>query len=401
MACKKKGDRISADRAKALYIHVPFCLRKCRYCDFFSVAIDPRKAARFVCAAGAEMEMRLAELAMPAESIFVGGGTPTALGAAMLEKLLAPLSGFADADTEFSVEANPCSLNDAVADVLAAAGVNRVSIGVQSLADAELTVLGRPHKAADVARAVETVRRAGIENISLDLIYGVPGQDEASWRRSLKAALALKPAHMSCYALSVEEGTPLAADVAAGRLQPADEQTQKNCYYAAIETLAAAGLEHYEISNFARPGNRCRHNLTYWHNRPYLGIGPAAASYVAGIRRTNAPDLEAYLTALEDRNRPDFPPASAERLAGQAAYAETLMLGLRLIEGISRRELSARFGCDPIDAFPQAIKRYASQGALVVTGETIRIAREYFFVADTILADIIAEADSAPPHGSP
>ncbi len=390
MPCKKKGDMISAATAKALYVHVPFCLRKCRYCDFFSVPVDQTdRTAAFVRAVLAELETRRSELTAAAETIFVGGGTPTALGADLLEKLLAPLSALAGADCEFSVEANPCSLDDAAAGVLAAAGVNRVSIGAQSLADDELATLGRPHKAADVARAVDTVRRAGIQNVSLDLIYGVPGQDEASWRRSLAAAIDLRPTHMSCYALSVEEGTPLAADVASGRLHPADEQTQKSCYYAAIAALQKAGLEHYEISNFARPAARCRHNLTYWHNRPYVGIGPAAASYVAGSRRTNAPDLEAYLAAC---TAGELPPATAESLTGQAAYAETIMLGLRLLDGVSRSELSARFGADPLEAFPQAINRYASQGALVVTGETIRIARKYLFVADTILADIIAEA---------
>ncbi|MCE5277724.1 MAG: radical SAM family heme chaperone HemW [Planctomycetaceae bacterium] len=390
MACKKKGDAISPDTVKALYLHVPFCLRKCRYCDFYSVTADASRFATFVRAAGIELEMRRAELSAPADSIFVGGGTPTALGPAALEKLLAPLTALAARDCEFSLEANPCSLDSAVASVIEAAGVNRVSIGAQSLHDGELATLGRPHKAADVARAVETVRRAGIDNISLDLIYGIPGQTLASWQQSLTAAMALRPSHMSCYALSVEDGTPLAADVAAGRLQPADEQTQKDCYCAAIAALRDGGLEHYEISNFARPGRRCRHNLTYWHNRPYVGIGPAAASYVAGTRRTNNPDLDAYIASLTAGRQP---PASAEHLSGKAAYAETLMLGLRLIDGVNRPAMVKRFGTDPVEAFPQAVTRYASQGALVVTDDRIRIAREYLFASDTILADIIAERD--------
>lgn len=385
----KQKQTDSAPPPRALYVHVPFCRAKCRYCDFHSAPLTGRAAQQFVVAATRELDRHRTEFAEPLASVFFGGGTPTVLGAALLGRLIdaaAPLTG---PDTEFSVEANPATLDKPLADHLAAGGVNRINLGVQSFDDGELRLLGRIHTAADAADAVDMLRTTGIANVGLDLIYGIPGQTMESWRRSLGKATALAPAHLSCYALSFEAGTPLGEDLAAGRAAEMDESLQRDCYDAAITAAGEAGLEHYEISNFARAGQRCRHNLTYWRNEPYVGIGPAAASYVAGERRTNDPDTPAYIDALLSGREP---PATAERLGRRAAMAETLMLNLRLIEGADRAAFARRFGTDPLEAFPLSFSRYAKLGAVIVTPSHVRIAPQSLFVADSILADLIDEA---------
>jgi oxygen-independent coproporphyrinogen-3 oxidase len=414
---------------------------KCRYCDFYSKPIDQAGAARYVDCVLRELDARRGELARGLASIFIGGGTPTSLGLPMLGKLLAGLSPLAGPGCEFSVEANPGTIDQRLSDAMARAGVNRVSLGAQSFEASELELLGRIHTAKEVSGAAAVLEKSGIENFGLDLMYGIPGQSLQTWRSSLRQALDLGPRHLSCYAVSFEAGTPLRADLDAGTVSEMDEGLQKECYYAAIETAVAAGLEHYEISNFAAKGFRCQHNLTYWHTQPYVGVGPAAASFTCGMadrstgvppvhrarrqgfssptasvphlvaelhgqdgrathgqdahatvwtRRTNAADLEAYMSAI---SRGELPPSSSESLAGRPAMAEAVMLALRLIEGADRRELADRYGLDISEAFPQSVARYQAQGALAVTPTRVRIAQDYLFVTDTILADIIAEGN--------
>jgi oxygen-independent coproporphyrinogen III oxidase len=460
MPCKQNRDEVSLPCCRALYVHVPFCLAKCRYCDFYSVPVPLAEAAaeletgtgsesaRFspirclspfpapppgeaggpaagVCggngdrhrngerhavaepvpisagmpakalvpeylrAVGPELQARAGCLAAPLASVFVGGGTPTVLGPRRLADLLGLLTPWIDAQTEFSVEANPGTVDDQVAGVLAAAGVNRVNLGVQSLRDEELRVLGRIHSADGARQSVATLRAAGLDNVGLDLIYGIPGQTVDTWRQSVDQALAMGPNHLSCYALSFEPGTPLAADLLAETVTEMDEADQEACYRHAIAACATAGLEHYEISNFARPHRRCRHNLTYWHNQPYLGIGPGAASYVGGDRRTNDRDLPAYTRALLAGQAP---PATSEHLEGRHAMAEAVMLALRLIDGIDRHAFAARYGSDVCEAFPNSIPLYQGLGMLEVTPDRVRICPSALFLADTILADIVDEA---------
>jgi len=388
-ACKQKDNEVSARAARALYLHVPFCASKCRYCDFYSLPINGDAGQRYVAAAKAELAARRDALAAPVDSIFVGGGTPTVLGPEPLRELLSAAGVFAGQATEFSVEANPGTITRPVADTLVECGVNRVTMGAQSFRQEELDALGRTHRPADVADAVAVLRAAGVENVGLDLMFGIPLQTPATWRDSLDEAVALGVEHVSCYALSIEQGTPLEADCRAGRVTEMPESTQAECYATAISTLTQAGLEHYEISNFARPGRACLHNLTYWRNEPYLGVGPAAASYLGGVRRTNCSDLEAWMQAVEAGLAP---PGRAEQLGGREAMAETAMLGLRMTQGISLPDFMDRFGQDLLDAFPATIGRYRELGALLVTDSHVRIRPDHLVVSDTILADLLAEA---------
>jgi oxygen-independent coproporphyrinogen-3 oxidase len=338
---------------------------------------------RFIAAAHAELALRRGLLRVPLQSIFVGGGTPTALGAQRLSRLLTPLRELAGPDTEFTVEANPITLDDAALDAMLRSGVSRVSVGVQSLCDSELAVLGRAHRSADALTAIGLVRDAGLR-ASADLIYGIDGQTADSWRRSLDGVLATGLEHLSAYALTFEPHTPLGEALAAGTAREMDDDLQRELYELAIHRAAAAGLEHYELSNFAAPAAQCRHNLTYWHNMPYVGIGPGAASYVGGVREVTAADLDAYLAGKRLSS-------SREQLTGRALAAETAMLGLRLIDGLSRAQFADRFGCDIAEAFPRSIARHASTGALVVTPDRVRLASNVLFASNEVLADIIAE----------
>ena len=394
---KENRNAALASRPAALYVHVPFCRAKCRYCDFFSVKFDAAQAARFVQAATAELAAHVDELTTttttttkkPLASVFVGGGTPTVLGTELLGTLLAAIRPLICPTTEFSVEANCGVLEAATAEMLAASGVNRVNLGAQSFQAEELKLLGRVHGVEQIPQAVSLLKDAGIANVGIDLIYAIPGQRLTTWRDSLARALALPIEHLSCYALSFEPGTALYDDLHAGSVEEMPAADQRDCYYAAIEAAEQAGFEHYEISNFARPLKRCRHNMTYWLNEPYVGIGPGAASYVGGVRRTNQPDLQAYITAILN-NQP--PPSTAERLSGRAAMAETLMLALRLIDGVDRAAFTRRFNQDPLAAFGRSLGRYGSLGAVIASSSHLRIAAESLFVSDSILAAILAEA---------
>ena len=373
---------------RALYVHIPFCRSKCAYCDFYSLSDHHELAEACIRAISLELRRQAHHLTVPLDSIFVGGGTPTAVQLPLLEELLEMLAEYRDRKTEFSIEANPCTITGEVANSLKNAGVNRINIGAQSFVEEELTALGRIHGPNEIVTAWETLRQTGHKRLGLDLIYAAPDQNPDSWRFSLDKALSLEPEHLSCYALTIAGDTDLGRRRNSGEFVEMDESDQAECYHAAVTTARAAGLPQYEISNFAAPEKRCRHNLTYWRNESYLGLGPAATSYIGGVRRTNKPDLEAYIQALETGNEPPF---HSEKLTGRAEMGETVMLALRTIEGVDRRKFVARFAVDLPEAFERSIQRYRSQGVLQLTPTHLRIAPDAMLVSNTIMADILAE----------
>jgi oxygen-independent coproporphyrinogen-3 oxidase len=372
----------------ALYVHVPFCRTLCGYCDFYSRVLDPAWVAPFVDAVLRELDSYAAARALRCDTIYVGGGTPTVLPAAELGRLLGGLRRVAAGGTgfEFTVEANPATIDDEIAGVLAAAGVNRVSLGAQSFAAAELRALDRSHRPEQVGQTVAHCRRAGIRQISLDLIFGIPSQTLGSWLRSLRGALLLKPDHLSCYGLTYEPGTPLGERLAAGQVQRVDEDLEADMYEAALDLLPAAGLAHYEISNFARPGGQCRHNLHYWHNEPYLGLGPAAAGFIDEVRYRNVADLPAYAQAVQQGHSAW---SEQERLPPARRARETAMLELRLAAGIDRQGFARRFGQDPVVSFAEAIARHAADGLLRVDASSIRLTRAGILLADRVSSDFV------------
>jgi oxygen-independent coproporphyrinogen-3 oxidase len=381
----------------SVYVHVPFCHTICGYCDFYSTVLDRSATGPLVDALIAELEQALDGRGRPSpnrpleprvRTVFVGGGTPTTLPSADLVRLLQRLVTLpaANGPPEFTVEANPATVNDRVAHLLAEAGVNRVSIGAQSFDPSELRVLERIHRPAQVEQTVRACRRAGLRSLNLDLIFGVPGQSLDSWLASLRAALALGPDHLSCYGLTYEAGTPLFEQLRAGRVRPVEPGLEAEMYEATIDTLAAAGLRHYEISNFARPGFECLHNLAYWHNEPYLGIGPSAAGFVDGLRYRNVADTAEYVRAIHAGRSPRV---EEERLPPDRRARETVMLELRLIEGMDRRHFEGRFGHDPVALYAEAVARHVELGLLEVTPSHLRLTRAGLLVADSVIADFL------------
>lgn len=377
--------------AESLYVHVPFCRRKCAYCDFYSVAgADARLMDRYVAAIESEA-LAFQELAGPLRTVYIGGGTPTELPMGVLVQLLDVVASRFDLSplSEFTVEANPASLSREHLLAVVGADVTRISLGVQSLNDAALRVLGRLHSAAEARNAVEMIRQDASEaDLSVDLIFGLPDQSLEACLADARAIATLGAEHVSAYGLSVEPGTPLGARVAARELAPPEDELYADMILGVRDVLEEAGYEHYEISNYARGGHRCRHNMAYWRNLPYLGLGPAAASYVAGVRRTNVADVEAYIDAVR-RGRPAT--ALSERLGPLQRAGETAMLALRTSEGIRREPFLEATGYDPVALFADAIARHASSGFLALEGDgdVIRLSRSALPVADAVMADFL------------
>jgi len=383
---------VAASPCRALYVHVPFCDTKCSYCDFYSLpgGRRGRDPAAYLGALDAELALRAPEGFRPS-TVFVGGGTPTVLSAEELTRLGSILRERVDLSgcVEWSVEANPGTLDGGRIEALLASGVDRVSVGVQSFDDRILRSVGRRHDAAAAREAIRALLAAGVPRVSLDLLFAVPGQGRDTFERDLDEALALGTTHLSCYALLYEEGTALAAREARGAVRREDEDLEREMLLSARARLREAGLRAYEISNFARPGHECRHNLVYWRNDAYLGIGASAASYLDGERRTNVRDLRAYLervAAGED------PVAERERLGPRESMGETVMLQLRTDEGARLSDLGERTGLDAVSLLAPLVRRLAAAGLLEFDGDRFRLAEDGLPVADAVAAEFLAPA---------
>ncbi len=366
-----------------IYVHVPFCLKKCSYCNFYSVAYRGALAEGYLEALRSELLERLAPGARP-RTIYVGGGTPTALSETQFSELLGLIASQTDASEleEFTVEVNPGTLTDAKASALRDCGVNRVSLGVQSFEDSKLQLLGRIHSASEAKEAFRRLSDAGFDNLGVDLIYGVPGDSESAWLKDLQQAVALRPKHICAYCLSIEPGTTLAAKLKRGELSQPGERMQRELYYRAIDFLSAQGYEHYEISNFALPRFRSRHNVATWRYEPYIGLGPAAASFDGATRRRNTADLEQYC-------RSHGQSARTERLSESQRAAEIMMLALRMPDGITSADFKARAGLDLGETFGESIAALENRGLLERVRRTgaLRLAREALFVSDEVFVE--------------
>jgi oxygen-independent coproporphyrinogen-3 oxidase len=364
---------------------VPFCAHHCGYCDFAIAVGRDHLIDRYLDALAAE----LATLGspQPVRTLFLGGGTPSHLSAAQLERLLDDVLRWLPPEPghEFSIEANPDSLTADKIAVLADHGVTRVSLGAQSFHPHLLHVLERTHDPAEVARAVERLRRR-IGAVSLDLIFGVPGQSGDDWRGDLERALALAPDHVSTYGLTYEKGTPLWKQRQRGRLVPLSEEAELDLYRTAIDALEAAGFEHYEISNFARPGRRCRHNETYWANEAYFGFGLGAARYLRGRRELNTRDLDAYLLRCLSGEPATF---QSEELPPLERAKETMAVQLRRAAGVERARFAVQTGIGLDAVAGPAIARHVELGLLEDDGERVRLTRAGKYVADGVIEGLL------------
>ena len=366
----------------SLYLHVPFCVHRCAYCDFNTYAgmeaLMPGYV-RAICQEAAYLSATAGER-LPVHTVFFGGGTPSLLPLAGLEQILAALAAGFDLlpGVEITLEANPGTLSLDYLRGLRSLGVNRLSLGMQSANAAELRLLERQHDLTDVIRAVSWARRAGLDNLNLDLIFGLPGQALDPWRHTLETALALRPTHLSLYALTLEHGTPMQRWVGRGLMDEPDADLAAEMYEYASQRLEQAGLLQYEISNWAFPDGggqplACRHNLQYWRNLPYLGLGAGAHGYVAGVRTANVLAPAAYIQRLSPPLEEGFPisfphtPATTTLtpIDRQAEIGETMMMGLRLVrEGVPAAGFEQRFGESLQSVFGPVIARLEAQGLL-------------------------------------
>ena len=358
-----------------LYLHVPFCVRRCSYCDF-SIAVRKRiPAQEYVDAIGREVEIT-APLAGPLQTVYFGGGTPSLLPAESIARVLRDISrqaAFAP-DVEITLEANPEDVTAENVTVWRAAGVNRVSLGSQSFDDRVLQWMHRSHDAARIGAAVRTLRDAGVDNISLDLIFGLPAELHRDWPRDLDLAVALFPDHLSLYGLTVEERTPLARWISRGATGAPNEDRYADEYLEAHRRLAAAGYEFYEVSNAARGGRRSRHNSAYWSGRPYRGLGPAAHSFDGRARRWNRSAWEAYHAAIAAGQSPI---ESEESLTPEQRHLEHLYLGLRTVEGIAQT-----------DCPPDRLSAWVERGWVVEADGRVQCSPEGWLRLDALVRDL-------------
>jgi oxygen-independent coproporphyrinogen-3 oxidase len=384
----------------ALYVHVPFCRHKCHYCDFYSITRQtPERMRDFVRRVLREAELwHAAADTFAIDTVFLGGGTPSLLPPDAMANLLRGLADrfyLAGVD-EWTVEVNPATADAATFDLYRRCGVTRISLGVQSFDPGELATLERHHDPDDVPAAVVAARRAKIDRLSLDLIFAVPGQTPASLGRSLDAAVATNVGHVSCYGLTYEPNTPLAVRRRLGRIEAIEEEAEIGMFRQVRQRLAAAGYAAYELSNFARPtsiedaGGPCRHNLHYWTGDDYVGLGPSAASHIAGVRWRNDPHLGRWERSIDDG---DLPAIELERLDADARARELAWLNLRQSRGIRVADFRERTGVNPLAQFADVLDRLTPPGLLEVDDEGVRLSDRGLIVADAVASEFLADLE--------
>lgn len=388
----------------SVYIHIPFCQSRCIYCDFYSTTHIARQQQYIDCLLR-EMEQRANEWEMLEDgeksaddktllrartlSIYIGGGTPSTLPPALLVRLLnetarlfPPTEG-----AEITVEANPDDVTDEWIEALKQTPANRISMGVQTFDDTLLHTLRRRHSSQQAIQAVDRLQKAGYHNISIDLIYGLPGQDIEGWAKDVDKALSLHVPHLSAYSLMYEEGTPIMRMLERGEVQEmADEESWK-CYELLCNRLAGAGYKHYEISNFALPGHHSRHNSGYWDGTPYLGFGAGAHSYDGKrLRRSNVASLSEYIEAFEQKEGKGY--YDTERLTNTDLYNEFVMTRMRTSKGVSADEIRSRFGVATLRHFSKMIEPHLQKGNLLQMGPQVSLSRKGIFVSNDVISDL-------------
>ncbi len=370
-----------------IYIHIPFCKTRCIYCDFYSTTRS-KLQSQYIQALCQELRLRKDYLkGEPIETIYFGGGTPSQLAQAdfehlfrVIEEIHGPLSA-----QEITIEANPDDLTETYAAMLQSLPFNRISIGIQTFNDATLKLLNRRHNARQAVSAVEHCRKAGFGNISIDLIYGLPGETDSLWRRDLQQTVALDVEHISAYHLTYEEGTSLHRMLQAHRISEVDEESSVHFFHVLTDTLRTAGYEHYEISNFCKPGMYSRHNTSYWKGTPYMGCGPSAHSFNGNSREWNVPSLHRYIRSVETGQ----PACEIEYPDKGTRYNEYIMTSLRTAWGADLDEVARLFGVELHRYCIHAATSYLESGKLVIEDNHLRLSREGIFTSDGIISDLM------------
>ena len=379
-----------------LYIHIPFCRQKCRYCAFTSFVGKEAEAENYVSLILQEARKSYPDFTEKIETVYIGGGTPSLLPEKELKRMILELRHLLPMDsvTEFTSEANPGAVSEAWLRTACESGVNRLSFGMQAYQPALLALLGRIHQFEDVRRSVSAARNAGIGNISLDLIFGIPGQTLSDWRETLDAALSLHPDHISAYGLIPEENTPLYADLAGGRLSLPEPEQEREMYDVLLDFLSAAGFTQYEISSFARAGRSCRHNIGYWTQLPYLGLGVSAVSMrliqsgpggMVYERRSNPCTLEGYRRMVLE----ELPEPETERIDEKESRFETMMLGLRMNRGVSEEAFRRLHGTSLEQCYGEKLRAFEKQGLMQYENGAWKMTRRGFDLQNTVLVELM------------
>ena len=374
-----------------LYVHIPFCKRRCLYCDFFSTTLLERRE-EYVQAVLQEISNRREEAGEPIRTIYIGGGTPSMLTAEQIRTILAAI-GTKDA-TEITMEANPGDLTSEYLHAIRRAGINRLSIGIQSFKDELLQLIGRRHTATQAINAVHMAQEAGFDNISIDLMYALPTQTMTLWEEDIESALRMNIQHISCYGLMYEDGTALSHMRDTGDIEPIDEDTENEMYDVLCCRLKQAGFTHYEVSNFALPGYEAKHNSSYWNGTPYVGIGAGAHSYVGRTRSWNPNDIDAYINGIKQSNLV----RESEQLSDTDLYNEHIMLGLRTCQGIyvDKTPIKPRQNPDPLTSGLRddngTIARLCGEGLLRLTEDRRIVATQKgLHVLNSIITELMTE----------
>ncbi|MDA0835241.1 MAG: radical SAM family heme chaperone HemW [Planctomycetota bacterium] len=375
----------SSQHADAAYLHVPFCVHRCGYCDF--TLISGRDELIDVYLEALEIELSSLQSPRPMQTLFLGGGTPSHLSLSQLSRLFDLLDHWlpTTSESEFSLEANPLDLSWEKLDLFAARGVNRISLGVQTFNDDLLKVLERDHSGTQALEAIQRTR-SFVDNLSIDLIFGVPGQSLDLWQQTLDLAIAAQPLHISTYGLTIEKGTSFWIRREKGMLSPLTPELEREMYGRVMDCLSAAKFEQYELSNFARPGFACRHNIGYWTGRSFYGFGPGAAQYLDGCRELNHRSVTHWLKRVQSGRSPI---SERESLNDEDRARELAVLNLRQIAGIDCCEFEERTGFDVHLLAGETITRFLRRGWLEATDSHVRLTREGRFVADTIVAEFL------------
>ena len=373
-----------------LYIHIPYCIHKCGYCDFNSHPIKQDEMNHYIDALVAEMKHYAKTYSNTniIRTIFLGGGTPTTLTVYQLERILKEcVSEFTVAsDAEITIEANPATIDIEQLKSIRQTGYNRISIGVQSFDKAELKLLDRAHGPEEIHSTVDRARKAGFDNLSLDLMFAVPNQSLSSWESNLNKALEKNPEHLSTYNLTIEQGTAFSKLQSNGKLIMPDDAHQLELYKKTIERLTKKGFHHYEISNFAHRGKECKHNITYWENKNTLGLGAGASSYMNGTRFKNINLPAHYIRQVKEKK---IAVEHSETLEPRQAMGETIMLGLRLLQGISIHQFEKRFQISFINLFRNIISALKEKELVIIEKDYLRLSQKGLFWADSVILEFI------------
>lgn len=370
-----------------LYIHIPFCTKRCLYCDFFSNT-EMKYKESYLSAVISELELRKDYLeGEPVETIYFGGGTPSQLQAKDFSRIFDAIHRLFDVSpcAEITLEANPDDMTPEYVAGLQTLPFNRISMGVQSFKEEDLRFLNRRHSREQALQAVDLCKKNGLNNISIDLIYGLPGQTLEEWKHNLDTVIRLDIPHISAYHLIYEEGTALYKLKEAGKITPVDEDLSVALFSSLIDQLTANGYLHYEISNFGRPGMLSRHNSSYWIGKKYLGIGPSAHSYNGQNRQWNISSLPGYLQAISK----GIPDVEIENLKINTRYNDFIITGLRTMWGIKFNEIQEQFGKDKLNYCQKQAVPYLKQGLLVEKNDTLTLSRNGIFISDSIMSDLL------------